>query len=102
MRRHSVRIFKYLDSLDAFVVTEEYRRLAERLGLSEWNPVVWIGRLFMLDNDYGEHWFDNWDQREALAERAAELGIDADELLIVAPERMANGKDGPCHPPELR
>jgi hypothetical protein len=64
----TVRVFKYIDQLDAFVVTDEYRHLAEQLGLSEWNPVVWIGRLFTLDNDYGEHGFDNWDEREALEE----------------------------------
>ena len=42
----------------SFVGTDEYRHLADRLGLTEWNPVVWIGRLFALDNDYAEHWFD--------------------------------------------
>jgi hypothetical protein len=41
-----VRVFAYLERLDAFVVTDEYSRIAERLGLAEWNPVVWIGRLF--------------------------------------------------------
>jgi hypothetical protein len=51
----SVRVFKYIEQLDAFVVTEEYRQLADQLGLTEWHPVVWIGRLFILDNDYGEH-----------------------------------------------
>jgi len=63
---------------------------------------VWIGRLFMLDNDYGEHWFDNWDEREQRQEKAAELGIDTNDLMIVVPDRMANSKDGPCNPPELR
>jgi hypothetical protein len=56
----TVRVFTYIDQLDAFVVTDQYRDLADRLGLTEWNPVVSIGRLFTLDNDYGEHWFDNW------------------------------------------
>ncbi len=97
-----VRVFRYIEPLDAFVVTDEYRSLAERLGLAEWHPAVWIGRLFALDNDYGEHWFDNWEEGEAQARRAAELGIDPDELLIVVPERFARGDDGPCHPPELR
>jgi hypothetical protein len=97
-----VPIFKYIEALDAFLVTEEYRHLADYLGLTEWNPVVWIGRLFALDNDYGEHWFDNWDEREAIAARAAELGIDPSDLMIIRPDRLANGYDGPCHPPELR
>jgi hypothetical protein len=25
--------------------------------------VVWIARLSILDNDSGEHWFDNWELR---------------------------------------
>jgi hypothetical protein len=28
----TIRVFHYLESLDAFVVTEEYRALAEKLG----------------------------------------------------------------------
>ncbi|MBX2822569.1 MAG: hypothetical protein KTR29_22925 [Rhodothermaceae bacterium] len=55
----TIRIFRYIESIDSFVVTDEYRDLAESMGLTEWHPAVWIGRLFMLDNDYGEHWFDN-------------------------------------------
>lgn len=97
-----VRIFRYVEPLDAFLVTDEYRSLAEKLGISEWHPAVWIGRLFALDNDYGEHWFDNWDEREGRAAKAAELGIDADDLLIVVPERFSDGGEGPCHPPALR
>lgn len=97
-----LRIFRYIDELDAFLVTDEYRHLADYLGLSEWHPAVWIGRLFMLDNDYGEHWFDNWDEREAIAARAAALGIDPDKLMIISPERLADGADGPCHSSEFR
>jgi hypothetical protein len=98
----TVRIFKYVEALDAFLITEEYQSLANRLGLTEWHAAVWIGRLFMLDADYGEHWFDNWDEREEIAPRAAELGIDPYDLMIINPERLASGQDGPCHPPELR
>lgn len=97
----SVRVFRYIEPLDAFLVTNEYGSLAERLGLAEWHPAVWIGRLFTLDNDYGEHWFDNWEEREAHSTQAARLGIDVGDLLIVVPERLAGGDDGPCHPPEL-
>ena len=97
-----VRVFKYIDGLDAFVVTEQYRHLADYLGLTEWHPVVWIGRLFSLDNDYGEHWFDNWDEREVITARAAELGIEPSDLMIINPDRLTNGADGPCHSPELR
>lgn len=98
----TVTIFRYIEELDAFVVTDEYKKIAEALGLAEWHPAVWIGRLFTLDNDYGEHWFDNWEEREAHSTQAAQLGIDVGDLLIVVPERLAGGDDGPCNPPELR
>jgi hypothetical protein len=66
-----VQVFEYIDQLDVFVVTDEFRHLADQLGLAEWNPVVWIGRLFTLDNDYGEHWFDNWNERGRLGKQGA-------------------------------
>ena len=58
----------------------------------------------MLDNDYGEHWFDNWDEREAVEARVKELGLDVDpdELMIVAPKRFQDGRDGPCNSDEVR
>lgn len=98
----SVKVFRYIEELDAFIVTEEYNQIARTLGLDEWNPVVWIGRLFLLDNDYGEHWFDNWELREKIAPDAQEYGIEPDKLLIIDPERFQNGKDGPVHSPERR
>ena len=98
----TVRVFRYVQELDAFVVTTEFAFLADRLGLTEWHPVVWIGRLFLLDNDYGEHWFDNWDQREALEARAKELGIDSYDLMVILPDPFFNGADGPCNTPEIR
>lgn len=98
----TIRVFTYLEQLDAFVVTDEYRALADQLGLTEWNPIVWIGRLFALDNDYGEHWFDNWEEREARQDKARQLGIPSEQLMIIAPDRFKNGVDGPCHPPALR
>lgn len=97
-----VRVFRYIEELDAFLPTEEYAELAHYLGIAEWNPVVWIGRLFRLDNDVGEHWFDNWDLREAKQEQAEALGIDASELLIVDPDWFQDGADGPCHTAEIR
>ena len=98
----TVKVFKYIDQLDAFLVTDEYRRIAEILGLIEWNPVVWIGRLFTLDNDYGEHWFDNWQEQEMLKDRAAKIGIQYEDLLVIAPDRFKNDSDGPCNPTEVR
>ena len=100
MNKKTVRVFRYLDDLDCFVVGDEYRQLADQLGLTEWSPVVWIGRLFVLDKDFGEHWFDKRDLREALAEEAAQRGLPEEELLIIDPERLQDGRDGPCHSPE--
>ncbi|MBA3946956.1 MAG: hypothetical protein H0X37_20640 [Herpetosiphonaceae bacterium] len=98
----TITIFRYLDELDCFVVSDTYKRIAAQLGLTEWSPVVWIGRLFMLDNDYGEHWFDNWHLREVLESEATRRGLAEDELLIIDPDRFQNSKDGPCHPPAFR
>jgi hypothetical protein len=98
----TLKIFRYLDELDCFVVTDEYRRIADDLGLTEWSPVVWIGRLFTLDNDYGEHWFDNWDLRDEIKAQAEALGVDYEEMLIIDPSRFQDGQDGPCHSDEVR
>src|SRR5437879_56874 len=98
----TVRIFEYIPELDAFRITSEYQQLADYLGLTEWHAAVWIGRLFTLDNDYGEHWFDGSPGWEAIEGRARELGIDPYDLKLVDPERFVNGQDGPCHSPELR
>jgi hypothetical protein len=97
-----IRVFRYIEEVDAFDVTEQYASLVDLIGLAEWNPVVWIGRYFSLDNDFGEHWFDNWDAREAQRELAEKHGLDANKLLIIDPERFCNGADGPCHSPEMR
>ena len=102
MPDRSVHIFEYLADLDCLVISEPYRQIADELGLSEWHPAVWIGRFFMLDNDYGEHWFDNWDLREQLEPAAARRHLRAEKLMIVDPERFQNGRDGPCHTPEMR
>ncbi len=102
MGQKTIKVFHYLDALDCFVVNDEYRRIADYLGLTEWSPVVWIGRLLALDNDYGEHWFDNWHLREHLEAEALRRGLAEEELLIIDPERFQNGKDGPCHLPEFR
>ena len=98
----AIQVFHYVPELDAFLVTSEFKQVAETLGITEWHAAVWIGRLFTLDNDYGEHWFDNWEERDALTEQAAALGIDTTSLMVIVPERMANHKDGPCHSKALR
>ncbi len=96
------KVFDYIPELDAFVVNQEFEDVSKLLGLIEWNPVVWIGRLFSMDNDYGEHWMDNWKERDGLEEAAAKLGIAYERLMIVNPDNFANYDDGPCHEPELR
>jgi len=97
-----IRIFEYLPELECFVVNPDYKKIADFLGLTEWNEVVWIGRFFSMDNDYGEHWFDNWDLRGPLEAKAAELGLDITELFILHPDRFKNDHDGPCHSAEER
>jgi len=92
-----LRIFKYISELDCFVVNQEYKSIADQLGLTEWNEVVWIGRFFALDNDYGEHWFDNWEERDKLEQKAESIGIKYDDLLIIDPKRFKNDIDGPIH-----
>lgn len=93
----TIKIFKYLDQLDCFVVNPEYKIIANRLGLTEWNEVVWIGRYFSLDNDNGEHWFDNWEIRDKLEPKAKELGISYEDLLVIDSDRFKNDFDGPSH-----
>ncbi len=97
-----VKIFNYLDELDAFVLTEEYKRIAGHLGLDGWEKHAWIGRLFTMDNDFGEHWFDNWEHREQMADEAKKMGLDQDELLILDASRFTDSKDGPCHTDAFR
>jgi len=50
-----IKIFDYIPELDCFKINPIYKEIADELGLSEWTEVVWIGRLFCMDNDYGEH-----------------------------------------------
>lgn len=99
-----LRPFEYLPEVDCFVVTPLFEQVARYLGLMEWSPVVWMGRYFTLDNDYGEHWFDNWPERAAIHfhPEVNPRGLEEFELFVVDPERFENKANGPCHPPELR
>jgi len=92
-----LQIFKYISELDCFVVNPENKSIADQLGLTEWNQVVWIGRFFTLDNDYGAHWFYNWEERDKLEQKAESIGIKYDDLLIIDPKRFKNDVDGPIH-----
>lgn len=99
---YQVKIFDYIPELDAFIPTKEYKGIAEQLGLVEWNYVAWIGCLFSLDNDFGEHWFDNWDLRKKIHNKAEELGYNSEALYIIDPKRLQDGRDGACHTDEER
>lgn len=97
-----MKIFKYIDKLDCFIVNPNYKEIANNLGLNEWNEVVWIGRYFSMDNDNGEHWFDNWLERDKIEKEAEKLGIKYYDLLIIDSNRFKNNAEGPCHTSEER
>ena len=97
-----MRIFRYHPEVDAFTLTPEYEALAEVLDIGGWEAFAWIGRLFSMDNDVGEHWFDNWDLREQRTDVATRHGLDPDTLLVIDPRSMADGRDGPCNTDEFR
>ena len=91
-----IKVFDYIEALDCFVVRKEFQDLVEKHNLTEWSPVVWIGRLFARNQDFGEHWFDNWDERERLLPLAKEKGVDlgdewdqlvGERFLVIVPER---------------
>ncbi len=97
-----IKIFEYVEPMDGFITTTAYQALADELGLTEWHAVVWIGRLFLMDNDSGEHWFDNWDIRESKRETGNRLGYDVDVMFFLDPTRFQNGRGGPCHSDDVR
>ena len=92
-----VAVFKYVEELDCFIVNSDYKKIVDFIGLTEWHETVWIGKYFLLDNDFGEHWFDNWDLRDSIGDKAKMLGFNHDDLLIIDPIRFKDDKDGPCH-----
>jgi len=90
-----IKVFDYFPEIDAFLCTKEFRQVNSLLGLDEWTPVVWIGRLFASDQDFGEHMFDNWDEREALEDKKIPFEFPGryswEDLLIVVSERFTEG-----------
>ena len=36
----NLQVFDYVEALDAFLVTPKFIAISERLGLTEWTPVV--------------------------------------------------------------
>lgn len=101
-KRRTLRIFRYIEALDAFVLSKTYRIVAAKLGFTEWETYSWIGRYIIQDNDFGEHWFDHSELRAERANAAKAYGIEELDLLIIDPKFFQNEKDGPCHAPEER
>lgn len=97
-----IRIFDYHEEEDAFLASEDYRHIAYTLNLSEWNSVVWVGRLFAMDNDFGEHWFDNWEDTEEESAVRERLGNPDARILRIGPARFQDGRDGPCNTDAFR
>lgn len=92
-----VKVFKYIEELDCFIINSDYKKIVDFIGLTEWHEAVWIGRYFLLDNDFGEHWFDNWDLRDSIENKAKLFGFNYEDLLVIDPSRFKNDRDGPCH-----
>jgi hypothetical protein len=80
-------VFDYLEELDCFLINPVFSNVVCQLHLNEWHPAVWVGRYFTMDNDFGEHWFEDWDEREALRERAEKLGYSYEQLPLSFPGR---------------
>lgn len=47
----ALQVSKYIERFDAFLVNDDFEEVANELGLAEWHAVVWLGRLFTLDED---------------------------------------------------
>jgi hypothetical protein len=97
-----IKVFNYISELDCFDTTPEFKKICAEFGLTEWHEAVWIGRFICMDNDFGEHWFDNWDERDKAEEKAKELGLASECLFFIDPDRFLDGRDGPCHTREER
>jgi hypothetical protein len=97
-----MKLFIHHADVGGFTYTPEYKELLEALDLGWWDGRAWLGRLFSMDNDVGEHWMDNDELVEARADLAARAGLDLHELMVPDPERMADGSDGPCNTTEFR
>ena len=97
-----MKLFIHHADVGGFTYTPEYKELLEVLDLGWWDGRAWLGRLFSMDNDVGEHWMDNDELVEARADLAARAGLDLHELMVPDPERMTGGRDGPCNTTEFR
>ena len=107
-----IKVFNYIEELDCFLIDYGFKKICKYrqgmpclyLNIGEWHSAVWLCRLLCLDNDYGEHLFDNWDERDNFVHQinSLNLDIDAEELMIVVPKNFIDNKDGPCHTDNIR
>jgi len=98
-----LQVFEYVEELDAFKVHPKFAEICGRLQLNEWGiGPIFIGRYLCMDNDFGEHFSDNWELREARDSEIKSSEFEAEELFFIEPERFSDGRDGPCHSPEMR
>lgn len=97
-----IQVFRHVPDLDVFVCTDLYLKAAYGLRIAEWNPVVWIGRLFCMDEDYGEHWMDNEELFERCPPEMIQSRFGGRHPFLIRPSRMAAGTDGPCHSEDVR
>ena len=83
----NIKVFQPGPTHGTFFCTKEFEQACAELNISEWHAAVWIGRLFARNQDFGEHWFDNWDEREELENFSLIFPKDEDysSLLIVVP-----------------
>jgi hypothetical protein len=98
-----MKVFVFHPQLQAFTYSPEYKNLAILLELG-WEARAWMGRLFAMDNDFGEHWLDSDEFVEDIRDAAEALGLDPDVVVLmrVDPRRMVDGSDGPCNSDEFR
>lgn len=99
----NLQVFEYIEELDAFKVCPEFAEVCGKLGLNEWGiGPIFIGRYFCMDNDFGEHFSDSWDERDENEQAIKAAGYKEENLLFIRAEAFQDGRDGPCHSPKMR
>jgi len=84
-----IKIFNYISELDCFLINPDYKKITEKLNLSE---VAWIGRHFLLESSASENWMSK-NADEKLAKKAVKLGLKTKELLVISAELFEREKD---------
>lgn len=92
----TIKVFKKLHNFNAYILEEKYKEICKTLGIIGWEQYAFIGRFFLMDNDSGEHWMDNWELRESISP-SLPPNLDESEILIIDPSKFQNKIDGPNH-----